>query len=201
MGKDMMRLEAFRSVTEKCAQALIPFGLDLIKILMSSIDEDFTDPTISFVAIAAIQVALVELLRSMEISPQGFIGHSAGEIGCAYADGCFSIEEAMLAAYWRGQAVQKAQLLPGAMAAVGLSWEKATQLCSKYSDVTPACDNADDNVTVSGSAAELTRLVADLKPQNIFAKEVNSYGVAFHSPAMQKAAPIYLNELKNVSVS
>ena len=104
----------------------------------------------------------------------------------------------MLAAYWRGRAVQEAQLAPGAMAAVGLTWDKAQQLCAKYADVTPACDNAEDNVTVSGSAAEVSRLVADMKPQNVFAKEVNSYGVAFHSPVMQKAAPIYLQALKKV---
>ncbi|OQV25865.1 Fatty acid synthase [Hypsibius exemplaris] len=198
MGKDMMRLAVFASTIAKCAQVLAPLGLNLVHIITTGSEEDFSDPIVSVVGITAIQIALIELLRLMEISPNGFVGHSAGEIGCAYADGGLSLEEAMLTAYWRGKAVKDAKLAPGAMAAVGLGWEKTKTLCAKYSDVTPACDNADDNVTVSGSATEISRLVADMKPENIFAKEVNSYGVAFHSPAMQKAAPIYLNALKKV---
>jgi hypothetical protein len=33
--------------------------------------------------------------------------------GCAYADGCFSAEETVLAAYFRGKCIQEANLPPG----------------------------------------------------------------------------------------
>lgn len=82
------------------------------------------------------------------------------------------------------------------MAAVGLSWQEAQKKCK--GNVHPACNNAKDNVTISGPLDEVTKLVEELKSQNIFAKEVNSYGVAFHSPAMKQAAPAYLNALKKV---
>lgn len=49
----------------------------------------------------------------------GMVGHSVGELGCAYADGCLTAEQTVLTAYWRGTAVQEACLPPGAMAAVG----------------------------------------------------------------------------------
>lgn len=65
------------------------------------------------------QVALVDVLRKMGIEPDGIVGHSVGELGCAYADGSLSGEEAVLAAYWRGHCIQQAQLPPGGMAAVG----------------------------------------------------------------------------------
>lgn len=50
----------------------------------------------------------------------GVVGHSVGELGCAYADGALAAEQTVLAAYWRGRAVQEATLPPGAMAAVGM---------------------------------------------------------------------------------
>ena len=37
------------------------------------------------------------------ITPDGIVGHSVGEIGCAYADGSFTAKEVILAAYWRGK--------------------------------------------------------------------------------------------------
>ena len=37
------------------------------------------------------------------IAPDGIVGHSVGELGCAYADGSFTAKEVILAAYWRGQ--------------------------------------------------------------------------------------------------
>ena len=48
------------------------------------------------------------------------MGHSVGELGCAYADGGLTADETVLAAYWRGRCVKEANLPPGAMAAVGL---------------------------------------------------------------------------------
>jgi len=68
------------------------------------------------------QVALVDVLKKMGLEPDGIVGHSVGELGCAYADGSLSGEETVLAAYWRGHCIQQAQLPPGGMAAVGKCW-------------------------------------------------------------------------------
>lgn len=62
---------------------------------------------------------MVDVLTSMGIVPDGILGHSVGELGCAYADGCLTAEETVLAAYWRGRCVKDANLPPGGMAAVG----------------------------------------------------------------------------------
>ena len=61
----------------------------------------------------------MEVLRSLNIEPDGIVGHSVGELGCAYADGALTAEETVLAAYWRGRCVAEAKLPPGGMAAVG----------------------------------------------------------------------------------
>jgi fatty acid synthase len=61
------------------------------------------------------------VLTSIGIHPDGIVGHSVGELGCAYADGTFTAEQTVLAAYWRGRCILESKLPPGAMAAVGKS--------------------------------------------------------------------------------
>jgi fatty acid synthase len=65
------------------------------------------------------QVALVDVLTTVGIHPDGILGHSVGELGCAYADGAFTAEQTVLAAYWRGRCILESKLPHGAMAAVG----------------------------------------------------------------------------------
>ena len=59
------------------------------------------------------------MLQSLGIKPDGLVGHSVGEISCGYGDGCLTSKEALLCAYWRGVCLQRHNLAPGAMAAVG----------------------------------------------------------------------------------
>ena len=59
------------------------------------------------------------MLTSLGVHADGIVGHSVGELGCAYADGCLTAEETVLAAYWRGRCIVEAKLEDGAMAAVG----------------------------------------------------------------------------------
>lgn len=61
----------------------------------------------------------MDVLNTMGIQPDGIVGHSVGELGCGYADGGLTGEEAVLAAYWRGRCVKEANLPPGGMAAIG----------------------------------------------------------------------------------
>lgn len=64
-------------------------------------------------------MGLVDVLREIGIEPDGIIGHSVGELGCAYADGCFTAKEMILSAFSRGKASIETQLVKGVMAAVG----------------------------------------------------------------------------------
>lgn len=66
------------------------------------------------------QIALLDMLKALQIEPDGIIGHSVGELLCAYADGCCTAEQTILLAYWRGKCVESSNLIPGAMAAVGM---------------------------------------------------------------------------------
>lgn len=126
-----------------------------------------------------VKVALVDMLHHVGLTPDGIVGHSVGELGCAYADGCFTAEQTVLAAYARGIAILESKLPPGAMAAVGLTWEECKQRCPP--EIFPACHNAKDSVSISGPVASIKKFVDELKAEGIFAKEVKSSGQAFHS--------------------
>lgn len=187
MAKEMMQVDVFRQAINRCADALRPEGVDLVDILTRSDESKFENILNSFVSIAAVQVALTDVLRAVGINPDGMMGHSVGELGCAYADGCFTAEQTVLAAYWRGRSIADTDLSAGAMAAVGLSWEECQERLPK--DVIPACHNSVDSVTISGPVDSINKVVKELSEQGIFAKAVKSSGYAFHSKYIADAAP------------
>jgi fatty acid synthase len=79
---------------------------------------------------------------------------------------------------------------------IGMTWEEACAQCPP--GVVPACHNSEDTVTISGPKEAVTTFVNQLKEKNIFAKEVNSSGVAFHSYYMAKIAPVLKAALDKV---
>ncbi|XP_053424237.1 fatty acid synthase isoform X2 [Nycticebus coucang] len=196
MGLSLMRLGGFRDSILRSDEVVKPLGLKVSSLLQSTEDSTFDDIVHSFVSLTAIQIALLDLLSSMGLRPDGIIGHSLGEVACGYADGCLSQEEAVLAAYWRGQCIKEANIPPGAMAAVGLSWEECKQRCPP--GVVPACHNSEDTVTISGPQAAVSEFVEQLKQEGVFAKEVRTGGMAFHSYFMEAIAPTLLQALKKV---
>lgn len=187
MGKDLLQLDTFRNSISKSAHTLKPFGINLEDLLLREGDQAFDNILNSFVTIAAIQIALTDVLFSLGIHPDGIIGHSVGELGCAYADGTFTAEQFIMAAYSRGKSVIESDLPEGAMAAIGLSWEETAKRCPE--GIFPACHNGTDSVTISGPPEGIKKFVEELTAENIFAKQVNSSGGAFHSKYISAAAP------------
>ncbi|GFY56199.1 fatty acid synthase [Trichonephila inaurata madagascariensis] len=128
-----------------------------------------------------IKIALVDLLKHLDVNPDGMVGHSIGELLCAYVDGCLTHEQTLLSSYYRGQSVQNANIPQGGMAAVG------PKICPE--GIYPACDNATDSVTISGEKEPLEQFVEKLKQDNIFVRLVNSHGYGFHCKHVYAAAP------------
>jgi len=63
---------------------------------------------------------LVDILNTLGIFADNMIGHSIGELGCSYADGSLTAEQAILAAYYRGLVTEETDFIRGGMAAVGM---------------------------------------------------------------------------------
>ncbi|KAI5868187.1 fatty acid synthase S-acetyltransferase [Durotheca rogersii] len=108
----------------------------------------------------ALQIALVDTLKSYGITPSAVVGHSSGEIAGAYAAGALTAKEAILAAHHRG-AVTSKQKKSGSMAAIGMSWEDTEKFLAP--NVTIACDNSPKSVTVSGDTKDVKAVVAAIK--------------------------------------
>lgn len=196
MGKSMMELPLFKDSILKSQEILLPYGLDLIKIITSSDSKMFDNILHSFVGIAAIQVAIVDVLRALNVVPDYIIGHSVGELGCAYADGCITGEQMVLASYYRGITSLNTKVIRGSMAAIGLSYKQIKNMLPPSIEV--ACHNGPDSSTISGPDVDVANFVSDLKKKNIFAKEVQCSNIAYHSKYISDMGPTLLASLKKI---
>ncbi|KMQ97230.1 fatty acid synthase [Lasius niger] len=196
MGIDLMKFPVFAEAVQKCDAILRPRGVDLINILTNKDKSTFDNILHSFVGIAAVQIGLVDLLTSVGIVPDNIIGHSVGELGCAYADGTFTAEQMILSAYSRGLASIETEVIYGSMAAIGLGYEDIKNMCPP--DIEVACHNASDSSTVSGPAESMKNFVAQLQAKEIFAKEVACSNIPYHSRYIAPAGPKLLAYLGKI---
>ncbi|GAB0099518.1 Fatty acid synthase [Sergentomyia squamirostris] len=196
MGSSLMRLPIFRKSIEFCHEVLKPKNIDLIGLLTSDDPTTYDNILHSFVGIAAIQIAIVDILRVLDMKPDIIVGHSVGELGCAYADGCFTAEEMILSAYSRGKVSVETEKIFGSMAAVGLGFKKVRSLLP--ADIEVACRNSSISSTISGPAKSVETFVDDLKKKGIFAKEVPCSNIAYHSRYIADMGPKLLEYLTDV---
>ena len=162
----------------------------------------------------AVQLALVDLLRSFGILPAAVVGHSSGEITAAYAIGAISAEDAMGVAYYRGVCAAKLAESSngqggrkGGMIAVGLSATAAREYidqvaaeCEGERGLTVACVNSPKNVTISGYIDQINLLKALLDRESVFARKL-MVDVAYHSPHMNAVADEYRRLLEGMRIS
>ena len=141
----------------------------------------------------AVQVALVKLLHSWGITPKACVGHSSGEIAAAYASGLLTDKQAILAAYFRGVAVDKLTVR-GTMLAVGVGAEAAEPYLEE--GIRIACYNSPESVTLSGDDSAAESVLAKLKADSVFVRALKTSGRAYHSHHMKSVGAIY-EELAN----
>jgi acyl transferase domain-containing protein len=118
------------------------------------------EPEFSQPLCTALQIALVDLLATWNITPSAVVGHSSGELAAAYAAGALSAREAVIAAFYRGQ-VCKTPTKVGGMAAVGLGRDDVYPYLA--AGVRIACENSGSSVTISGDLEPLEEVMAKIK--------------------------------------
>lgn len=141
----------------------------------------------------AVQIALVDLLRSWGIKPTSVVGHSSGEIGAAYAAGLINSSQAILIAYFRGYAVGELKS-KGRMMAAGLDAESAQSLIQDkglQGQVRVACVNSPQSVTISGSLDGVEDLYGELQSRQKFARKLETGERAYHSHMMEEVGQLY----------
>ena len=138
---------------------------------------------------AAIQIALVDVFASLGVRPSAVVGHSSGEIAAAYAAGALTAQEAIINAMFRG-ASTKTQEKSGSMAAIGMSWQETEKYLLE--NVTIACDNSPNSVTISGDCDETEAVIANIQKSepNVLARKLQ-VDKAYHSYHMAEVGARY----------
>ncbi|KAF2107006.1 hypothetical protein BDV96DRAFT_506848 [Lophiotrema nucula] len=152
----------------------------------------------------ALQVMLVDLLRSAGVVMESVVGHSSGEIAAAYAAGLILARDAIRIAYYRGfhaHLARSASGERGAMMAVGASLQYAEQLC-KYEfsgRISIAASNSSSSVTLSGDQTAIEEAKAMFDEKKIFTRLLK-VDTAYHSHHMLPCSDPYVRSLQACSV-
>ncbi|KAL8639510.1 MAG: hypothetical protein Q9226_008862 [Calogaya cf. arnoldii] len=208
MARQLFRFAPFRDSLDASGRMIQELGAnwDLQEELMrdkntSQLSEsEYAQP-----ATTAIQIALVALLRQLDIQPTAVLGHSSGEIAAAYATGALNHYSAIKTSYYRGFLPQECQRLirkTGAMLAVGMNEvdlrARFPSLGSCEDKLSIACVNSPTSTTVSGDKEAIVELKGALDNVAIPSTYL-AVDTAYHSHHMQAVADFYLQRLDQIS--
>ncbi|KAL4909664.1 hypothetical protein BDW74DRAFT_42311 [Aspergillus multicolor] len=156
-------------------------------------------PEYSQTMTTALQVALVDLLRSWNLVPRAVVGHSSGEVAAAYSAQAISRQSAWKVAFYRGKLSGKLithSSRNGTMLAVALSAKDAASYIESIKEqhdnawINIACVNSPKSVTISGDVSLIDVLKKQLDEAEVFARKLK-VGVAYHSAQMEEVAEEY----------
>ena len=153
----------------------------------------------------AIQVVLIDLLKTAGITFTAVVGHSSGEIAAAYASGFVSDRDAIRIAYYRGLHARLAGSKSGqkgAMLAVGTDWEDAQELINLRAfkgKVSIAAKNSSASVTLSGDADAINHAKKVFDEEKKFARLLK-VDTAYHSHHMLPCGDAYIKSLRECGV-
>ncbi len=184
MGRGLYAHEPiFREQVDRCATLLAPhIGMDIKSVLF---EESATDPerlnrtAFTQPALFVLEYALAKLWMSLDVHPQGMIGHSIGEYVAACLAGVFSLDDALRLVALRGRLMQS--MPPGSMLAVSMSEADATSLLHEGLDL--AAVNAPNQCVLSGSEHSIKSLQETLMRKGVQSIRLQT-SHAFHSRMM-----------------
>ncbi|KAA8567237.1 hypothetical protein EYC84_010277 [Monilinia fructicola] len=200
MGAELFEYHVFRAAIKYLDEVLASIpqkpSWSLYDVLSGNCDETVIQKSeVSQAACTAVQIGLVDLLASWNIRPSGVAGHSSGEMAAAYASGHITASEAIVAAYFRGQAVSKNKQM-GAMLAVGLGPEQVVKYIEGREDaVKLAAINSQGSVTISGEVQAINEISVAMTAERIFNRKLKTGDNAYHSHHMLPLGRNYIEML------
>lgn len=124
------------------------------------------------------------------------IGHSIGELGCAYADGCLTAEQTLKIAYYYGLTILNSKIPIGTMAIIGLGYNQVKDMLPINVEV--ASHNSQDSCTISGLKEPVEKFIQQLRSKNISTQIINTLNIPYHTNAIKRAIPSLLEYLKKI---
>ncbi|KJK43524.1 hypothetical protein UK23_32885 [Lentzea aerocolonigenes] len=186
MGRRLFATEpVFRVAVEECDAELRKYAdWSLVDAMLASEDESrMAETEVAQPANFALQVGLAALWKSWGVEPDAIIGHSAGEVAAQYVAGVLSLADATKVIHYRSTLQQRTSG-NGRMLAVGMTAETLRQAVADAGpEVSVAAINSPSAVTLSGDAAVLESMAAQLETFGVFHRFL-PVKVPFHSHYM-----------------
>ncbi|XP_067207655.1 fatty acid synthase-like isoform X2 [Linepithema humile] len=196
MGKKLLKFNAFANAVKMCDTILKPYDISITNIL-TKMDEKLNKSVLhTFVGSIAIQIGLVDLLTSIEIIPDFIVGHFAGELGCAYADGCLTMEQTILSAYFIGLACVKEKLVHSSTAVVNLDYKSLKSICP--ADIEIICRNNHNNNILTGPVKSMQEFLQKLQKNNIHVTAISSNNIPHHSRYLASLKSQFFTNLNKI---
>jgi acyl transferase domain-containing protein len=158
--------------------------------------DQINSPSLAHPLSLAVQIALVDVISSWGVLPDGVVGHSGGETAAAYACGALTAKEAITVAYYRGIACENAP--PGSMLAVRSDPEaKELKDALERNGVQIACFNGPQNLTLAGPTEGIKNVAVELNSHGIVSRAV-AVTRAYHTRSMKAVVDEYVGRLRSV---
>lgn len=208
MGVDLIKFSpAARNIIQKLQERLyrlpeedVPSWSIIEELGKDASVSRMGEAVISQTLCTAVQILQIELLRAAGIRFTSVVGHSSGEIACAFAAGFISPEDAICIAYYRG--LHSRYATQGFMLAVGTSAEDAEHLLGFEEFKGRACIaaiNSQASVTISGDSDAIHELKIVFKDEKKFTR-ILKVDKAYHSKHMAPCSDHYVRSLANLDI-
>lgn len=162
MAKGLENFSLFWSTIERLDELLDPFrdDVDLLKLFNGPSSTESDTLIVKFVSIVAYELALINIIKKLKLNNMDkIVGHSLGEVSCAYAVELLNEREAIMVAYRMGKTLERNKnLIAGKMIAIDVSEPEALALISPFESIRISCVNGLKSVTVSGFREEVDEL-------------------------------------------
>jgi acyl transferase domain-containing protein len=205
MGQELYEAQrVFRDEVDSCAEILKPhLGFDLRDVLypaetaFEEAKEKLNQTFVTQPALFVTEYALAKQWLEWGVQPEAMIGHSVGEYVAACLAGVFSLEDALRLIAARGRLIQS--MPSGSMLVVSLPEQKLRAMFEERSDLSLAAINAPGLCTVSGTHEAIDELEAELKPQGLMLRRLQT-SHAFHSPMMEPILEPFVEEVSKATL-
>ncbi|MEV5200862.1 beta-ketoacyl synthase N-terminal-like domain-containing protein [Streptomyces sp. NPDC053720] len=147
-------------------------------------------------ALFALQCALVRLWDEAGIKPWAVTGHSVGEYAALFAAGALSLADGLELSTYRGRLMRE-HCAPGAMVAVALARESATELAAAHPGLELAVTNGERSHVLAGPVAAVDRMCAALDDRSTPYERL-AVDRAFHTAATEPMLDAFATVLAKV---